>query len=503
MTEENVQPAVQRGLAEKVINIWDNLQKNNLWKRIIKNVIATTMLGRHSLYYDPEVLCLTTSLYSVVSIVLIPGSKKAIGKAAYLGAIATVFGHPGRRFGQLAEALILVLSGTVLGVAWSTFGVYLGSLVIDEYPPVAYAIRGFFLAVVAILHGFMRSRTPRLFLFVLLMIIVSVVTLTSTAKVVTPLSATQILYPILLAAGCIILVNLCIFPEFSSRFLGQMTIDTLNDTAKALEDAGNFFVEAQSDMIQAGNFNYGDKESSGTIETGSAGVSFCSKILKRLQVSFIGEASDTGDPKVDTKKSLANLTSSKAKIRSKLGDCKSAQQECNFELAFSVLPPQDVKPISVTAMKRFVANTIAVISACESKFALLGSDEEADDACKDVATPPAERIMNESDVQHSDHAGETTGHFGTSKLQDDESKQRKLSTIIDQDKAELEMIKPKREIEFGDARLLRCLLRRAAKPYTDLHRVSARMIEVVSICVAYAYVGPPCFPPSTLCYELR
>jgi hypothetical protein len=40
---------LQRGrqyVAEQVTEIWDNLGKNNLWKRILKNVIATTLLGR-------------------------------------------------------------------------------------------------------------------------------------------------------------------------------------------------------------------------------------------------------------------------------------------------------------------------------------------------------------------------------------------------------------------------------------------------------------------------
>lgn len=385
----------------------------------------------------------------------------------------------------MAEALILVVSGTALGVAWSIFGVYLGSLVIVKSPPAAYAIRGLFLLVAVLLHGFLRSRTPRLFLLVLLMIIVSVVTLTSTAKVVTPLSATQILYPILLAAGCIILINLCIFPEFSSRFLGQMTIDTLNETAKLLDEAGHYFVEAQFGMGQANTINHDDSKSSIAAAIGSAKTSLRKGIANSLHTFLLGKVPNNEDPILDTQHSLVSLTGSKAKIRKKLSDCKSAQQECNFELAFSVLPPRDVKPISVSAMKRFVANTIAVVSACESKFALLGSEEDADNARKDMSNPHSGHIKSNDDVQDLDQAGQTPI------IDDEGSKQRKLSTMIDQDKAELEIIMPKREIEFGDARLLRYLLRRAAKPYTDLHRVSARMIEVVSACVAYAYVSPP------------
>ena len=43
--------ALQRGrryVVEQIVEIWDNLRKNNLWKRILKNVVATTLLGESS-----------------------------------------------------------------------------------------------------------------------------------------------------------------------------------------------------------------------------------------------------------------------------------------------------------------------------------------------------------------------------------------------------------------------------------------------------------------------
>ncbi|KAI9878666.1 MAG: hypothetical protein M1830_000282 [Pleopsidium flavum] len=178
--------------------IWENLGRNNLWKRMIKNVIATT---------------------AAVGICLVPGARDALGRAAYLAPITTVFGHPGRRFGMMAESLILALGGTVVGVAWSLFGIYLGGLAIQSNSPAA------------------------LFLCVLLLIIVSVVLLTSPAQQVTGPLATQILYPILMAAGVILLVNISIFPEFSSAFMGQITIETLNEIADTLRDAGRYFVQ--------------------------------------------------------------------------------------------------------------------------------------------------------------------------------------------------------------------------------------------------------------------
>ena len=439
---------------------------------------------------------------SLVSICLIPGSKRAIGKAAYLGAITTVFGHPGRRFGQMTEALILVVAGSALGVAWSTFGVYLGSLVIEKNPPAAYAIRGVFLAVVTLFHGFLRSRTPRLFIFVLLMIIVSVVSLTSTAKMVTPVSVTQILYPILLAVACIIFINVCVFPEFSSSFLGQMTIDTLSDTAKTLEKAGAFFVEegesaSRTEKIcHSENSKLDASDSGKSSEEGSkeAPKAHIYKRLMKFSRSWAdpGHHSKRDDVNGTTdgnshQPSIQDLTKSKAQIRKKLSDCKAAQQECNFELAVSVLPPRDLKPLSVTAMKRLVANTIAVVSACESKFALLGTAED------DVVSHGKSGDSNRREVQNGLHPLDggraSTGHFDSANVVDQSVMEKEPTRELHQDKSELDLIKPKREIEFGDARLLRYLLRKVNAPYKNLHHVAARSIEMIMACIAFAYVS--------------
>ena len=413
-----------------------------------------------------------------MSICLIPRAKDIIGKAAYLGAITTVFGHPGRRFGQLAEALILAVSGTIIGVAWATFGLYLASLVIGQRPAAAYAIRGIFLAFVVLIHGFLRSKTPRLFIFVLLMLIASTVSLTTTAKTVTRSGATSILYPILIAAACITIVNVIIFPEFSSRFLGQTTIDTLNDTSKVLEDAGHYFVGA-SKAREPGQKSTHEPEQEGsraTLEVGpelaaSGRISVYTRVIHALRKLFTKRAanSDVEAPTVLPQILLTDLTSSKEKIRKKLAVCKAAQTECNFEIAISVLPPRYMKPISVRAMKRLVANTIAIISACESKFALLGGEDndKADNLGQGLKSG---EIQDENDDQQG-HCETTNG------------------TADDRKMTELEMIKPKREIEFGDARLLRYLLARVTKAYKDLHCVVARTVEFVNAGVAYTYVS--------------
>ena len=280
-------------------------------------------------------------------------------------------------------------------------------------------------------------------------------------------------------------INLCIFPEFSSRFLGQTTIDTLGETAKVLEDAGRYFIEAEgttmakeisqesSEEEKHSSSVVGDSESPAKAKSRAAELSIYG--LLRVVVRKITRSTSNNDEALEEthKLSLKDLTASKAQIRKKLADCKAAQRECNFELAVSVLPPRDMKLVSVTAMKKMVANTIAVISACESKFALLGEDE-----------PEVGGLSK----------AKGAGNGGSEKLQDaDAADPPSIEasddvSVLEQDKAELEMIKPRREIEFGDARLLRYLLVKIAKPYGDLHVVVARTVDVVTACLAYAYV---------------
>lgn len=432
-----------------------------------------------------------------VSICLIPASRNVIGRAAYLGAITTVFGHPGRRFGQMAEALILALLGTVLGVAWSLLGLYLGSLVIRDHPPAAYTIRGIFLAIAMLFHGYLRSRTPRLFIFVLLMTICAVVSLTSTATVVTPVAATQILYPILIAAGVITLVNISMFPEFSSRYIGQMTIETLSDSAKALEQAGDYFVgsapsaenksDGQSpatgtkDETNNSNGESKNRTSLGSHSTGKSMYSRSHKLLSRLFKVSLSTKKDAKIPQHFQPISLKDLSTSKAQVRKKLSDCKAAQRECNFELAVSVLPPREMKPISDRAMKKLVANIIALISACESKFALLGEEG--------VAESKDQKEQNNEPSTKDGGNAESTGH-DAAKLPEDGKRKKMPSNLIDQEKSEIELIKPKREIEYGDVRLLKYLLRRISVPYHELSYKIKRTIEVVSACIALVYVRP-------------
>lgn len=372
-------------------------------------------------------------MFFAVGICLIHTPDSPFGSAAYLAAIMTVATHPGVRLGQLVESLSLAVAGSFLGVGWSILGIYLSSLVILSSPPAAYAIRGIFLAIGLLLHGYLRSHTPRLFIFVLLLVLVCIIGFTTTATHVTPTYVTQLVYPILLASGVILFVNIFIFPEFSSGFIGKTTIDTLAEIATVLQDAGQYFVQTESSRTNGAAVpngpSVGPKDAEPTISPSSS------------------------------VRALSDLTGAKSRLRAKVSACKAAQNECQYELAFSVLPPEYMGPVNKQAMSKLLANTIAVIGACESRFALLG-DFSAEPKEDTVSTRPRASARS---LQYSD---------GRNKLQ-------------------LELIKPKREIEYGDVHLLRQLVDRVKEPYIELNTIMMRAVDVVSSCLAYTYVREP------------
>ena len=341
------------------------------------------------------------------------------------------------------------------------------------------------------IHGFLRSYAPRLFVSLVLLIIVSTVNMLSTAKQVTRSGVTQILYPILIATGVIIVVNLCIFPEFSSSFLGQTTIETLHDTASALEKAGCYFThtseyeEGDSENRAAAKHAHHscppaslDTSKGNQTQPSTSCVQGSSVVVGLTHRSLTTNTSRTGaeassitsaigressqkatEGIVPIRISLGDLTSAKGTLRTKLSDCKATQSECNFELAYAVLPPRDLKPISSRSMTKLLANVVAVISTCESKFALAGD-------------------LNKQTKNASQKIGETPEDDGKSE-----------ASSLDPTRLELELVKPKREIESGDVRLLRYLLRRIMKPHNHLMTSLNTTIAEISACIAYVYVS--------------
>lgn len=488
--------------------IWTNLLTNHLWQRMVKNTLATT-------------IC--------VILAVTPAVVHIFGTAAYLAPITTVFGHPGRRFGQMAEALLLVVCGALLGTAWSTLGIYLSSLVFMYNESAAYTIKGLFLAVALLFHGFLRSHTPRLFIFVVLLVIVAVVSLTGVSRQVSTILVTTLLYPILIAVGVLLLVNCFVFPEFSSSFLGITTIETLGETVGVLRDAGTYFVAiANEDSIPEQNLDdEGDTEILQEAKTAAekpernkpSSQSNFQRLWDRVSGGKKAKKANAPIPARPSKLlKLQDLTSKKTKLREKLAVCKAVQQECNFELAWSVLPPRDLKAISDTAMKKLVANTIALIGVCESKYALVGDLEEPEGKKAreksslsnsiNPNTPNVENPLSTSAFSNSTASKDPNRRPSTPKKKSPPDEKQKTNTSkghLAREKEALELVKPKKEIESGDSELLKYLVSHIAQSLCDLQKNIDRSINVVTSSLAYCYdvkkLPSGAFPPKGIRLE--
>ncbi|KAI2620062.1 hypothetical protein GGR54DRAFT_639832 [Hypoxylon sp. NC1633] len=429
---------LQRQFQQWLASVKSNLLKGHLWKRIVKNTICTTIN---------------------LSIGLIPEVVAVYGQATYLGAMASVFGHPGQRFGQMAEVLMLIVLGTFVGIGWGILGLYLSSLAYHTNIEAAWAIRAVFFTLALIFHGILRSSAPRLFMFVFFFLLINITILMSTAVSVAASIVTSIAYPILTAVGIIILVNVAIFPESSSDFLGRSTIETLCETINCFQESGDWFM---SDS----------KQPSGEDE----------KVAEEIE-GVEGEDKEKTAP-VTLRSRLITLTEKKTKLRAQLSSCTKAQAECNFELVFAVLPPRSLKTVSVTLMSRLVQVTICLINACESKYALAGhkyGEEELETPNEKASGDEDSESESQSDT---DSDSESDSDDGKS---DAEKKKSRRKSKYEQN---LDLVKPIREIESGDIELLEHILSQIRGPTKILHDEIQAAVHAITSCLAYCYDVP-------------
>lgn len=423
------------GVSRRLDAAKGKLKTNHLWQRMVKHTIAVTI---------------------VVSIVIIPAVSSRYGRANYLAAMAAVFCHCAQRFGQMAQALIFTLTGTLLGLGWSVLAMYLSSLVFESNEPGAYTIRAIAMVLVAVVHGYVRSQSPRLFVLVWLFLFTSFATLTGTASHVTVSTATNILYPILTAMGVLLLINVTVFPEFSGKFLADTTIQTLSQTQTTLKAATEWFMETNG---EDGNGERRDRANQGP---------------------SAGSAKPTKAPSQEAR--LATLTAAKGKLRAKLSSCKSALLECSFEIEYAVVPSRSLKPISSTAMAGLVRNVNTLISACESKFVLMtAAATEAGNDSHDSDDSFSEDGMLSPEYQRSIRAEDGHGSRRPSRRS-----QLPVSTRTSLEER-LEHVKPQREIASGNPDVLQTLLARVREPVSDLLSQVDAAIFLVMSCLAYCY----------------
>ncbi|EHK22340.1 uncharacterized protein TRIVIDRAFT_122650, partial [Trichoderma virens Gv29-8] len=458
--------------------IWGDCGTKALWQRILKDFIA----------------CIIATI-----IAILPQLKSW---STFLIPMVVAFAHPGQRMGVVIENIIMIIFGSGLGLSWCMLGLYLASLVYDTNKPAAFTIRALFYLACTLLHGYLRSSTPRLFLFVLFVILPAITVLTA-PTVATPHLYTTIYVPILIGVGVMFFANVAIFPEFSSSYLGTSTISALSEMVDTLERATHWFVTPGGDriesQIQSSLFNILVANENGT-KPQQQQMGKVKQLAIRCWCKFSAPfpnpflpatsvATPSRPPLHAT--TLASLTERKPIIRSKLTSCKTAQNEVNFEISISPLAPSDMKPISVDLMSHLSQSIITLIGACENKFIVLDDDglEESDLATDDdtVQSPGCQNAFDGSATPSSSvpeaNLRLNSGARSRSRVRNSIDPSRVGSSRVD-------YITLNRQIELSSAKLLESIVMRLRAPVQEFQASTNEAVALLISCLAYCYDVP-------------
>lgn len=307
-----------------------------------------------------------------------------LGTASYVIAIAALNHHPGRRLGGMFEAVVLGLIGTGFGVAFCVFGHFVTNEI------AAYSGMKNGLACLAILeiimltiHAFIRSYSPRLFNMVFMFFTVSHFGFLSSLNTPYGAVASSFAYPILLGIAICFIINLLVFPEFGSTYLGTSIVDALNQMHTHVNTTVLFFTGSHENLDES---------------------SF--KALK-----------------------MDNIIAQKASLRSNLINSKAVLTESLFEISFSIMSPQELKNC-LKIMTNITVPLNALVGACELEYSLLGeshikprrensrstpyaghnsNEQQEKDTNEDEANPPSSRaasfiesVKPTREIEHAD-----------------------------------------------------------------------------------------------------
>jgi hypothetical protein len=461
-------------LRRLVTSIWGDGGTKQLWQRILKDFIA----------------CVIATIIAIL--------PQIRSWSTFLIPMVVAFAHPGQRMGVVIENIIMIIFGSGLGLSWCMLGLYLASLVYDTNKPAAFTIRALFYLACTLLHGYVRSSSPRLFLFVLFVILPAISVLT------VPTEATPVLYetiyvPILIGVGVMFFANVVIFPEFSGSYLGTSTISALSEMVDTLERATYWFVTPGGDHVESRNRDsllgaavaddrgIEQQQQQQQMNQNTLPITrYWHKFISAFPNPFrlIGSAPTAS--KVPLRATtLASLTESKPIIRSKLATCKTAQNEVNFEISISPLAPGDMKPISVDLMSSLSQSIITLVGACENKFIVIDEEgcAESDSANEDPGQSPRCQDAPES-ATPSTSAPEAYLKLNSGTR----SRSRARNSVAPSSR--VDYVTLNRQIELSSAELLESIVVRLQAPVQEFQASTNAAVILLISCLAYCYDVP-------------
>ncbi|CCH58346.1 hypothetical protein TBLA_0A05530 [Henningerozyma blattae CBS 6284] len=275
-------------------------------------------------------------------------------------ALISVIVHPGRRVSGTIHGISYCITGLIFGLAWAIFGRFLAQECLGSYWKTmtedemyhnhfiryqsALGILAMFHTIMLFIHGWLRSVNASYFgiafPFFIVVHFVFMAPLTYTNGVISDSYAT----PFYLGIALSLFLNLVLFPEFGSSYLGNSIVDTLNHFHKVIDHSVNFFISME---------NVNDSRAS--------------LLYSKLPHS------------------LGQLCNMRATISKKVTNCGLVFHESLYEISYSYVAPERLEVV-IDNIKPLLVYVNGLVDACELKFTLLNKNKNNKMNMKDSHT---------------------------------------------------------------------------------------------------------------------
>lgn len=285
-----------------------------------------------------------------------------LGTSSYLCSLISVSMHPGRRLGAMMQSLVLGLGGVLLGIPYTLFGHYLARKIFHDTHDIQKSFGLFIVldAFVLIFVGYIRSAAPRVYPFAFVVFLISHFSFLMPISTTLEQIAHNFSVPIIIGIGLSFIINITIFPEFGSTYIGSTALDVIHELQVMFSNTSYLFVSLH-DADPASAKEYADK--------------------------------------------IAFLIAQKKKVRTAFAQSAATMLECTYELSYSYMAPQELKPL-LKNLHSLNNTTNALHVACELVLSVFVAKKQADTKQEIPEMKSAKellkRIKPQKEVDYSD-----------------------------------------------------------------------------------------------------
>ncbi|AGO10852.1 AaceriAFR661Wp [[Ashbya] aceris (nom. inval.)] len=303
---------------------------------------------------------------------LIPAVRQRLASEPSMLPLISVMVHPGRRVSSIIQSTIYVITGLLLGLVYALLGRFAAQRCLgdtwsswtatEQYThnykryESALAILAVFEICMLFFHGWMRVVNHNYFHVVFPLFIVVHFSFLSPLTIDAAQITKTFTIPFYLGISMSLFWNLVLYPEFGSTYLGNTAIDTMNEIHHFLNNAVNFFISIDNEV---------------------------------LSDSLYGKKPCT----------LARLITIKNEIENKINNCALVLDECTYEISYSYLSPSQLNGLIMT-LKSLQRYLNGVTNACQMEFLLLGQAQRDGDSVaeqamsKEISHADAEKLLH-------------------------------------------------------------------------------------------------------------